>query len=185
MEPSGLKWRPEFLCRLPHPLVPAARAPMAANKNFSRRHGIFCFFGIVRVLIADDEIGFSTVLADLVRSCGHEVVAVVHSGLDAIRSYRQHKPDVVLMDFAMARLNGLTACRNILSDDPEGCVLFLSGLSERAELTPEYSGAAAVLQKPITRVRLEQVLNDAASRRQSAPKNGGTVPVDSAPDSQS
>ena len=113
------------------------------------------------MLIADDEMSFSRVLADLVHSCGHEVVGVVHSGLDAIRSYRQHKPDVVLMDFAMARLNGLTACRNILSDDPDGCVLFLSGLSERTELTPESSGALAVLQKPITRTRLEQVLNDA------------------------
>ncbi|MDQ3200506.1 MAG: response regulator [Verrucomicrobiota bacterium] len=122
------------------------------------------------MLIADDEKNFSTVLADLVRSCGHEVVGVVHSGLDAIRAYRQQKPDVVLMDFAMARLNGLTACRNILSDDPEGCVLFLSGLSERAELTPESSGAQAVLQKPITRARLEEVLSEAASRKRPAAK---------------
>lgn len=124
----------------------------------------------MRVLIADDEKSFSTVLADLVRSCGHEVVGVVHSGLDAIRAYRQQKPDVVLMDFAMARLNGLTACRNILSDDPEGCVLFLSGLSERAELTPESSGALAVLQKPITRARLEEVLSEAAARKRSVAK---------------
>jgi CheY-like chemotaxis protein len=51
-----------------------------------------------------------SVLADLVRSCGHEVVSVVHSGLDAIRSYRQYRPDLALMDFAMAKLNGLTAC---------------------------------------------------------------------------
>lgn len=119
----------------------------------------------MRVLIADDEKAFSSVLADLVRSLGHEVVGIVHSGLDAIRSYRQHKPDVVLMDFAMARLNGLTACRNILSEDPDGCVLFLSGFGERGELTPESSGALAVLQKPISRSRLEQVLHDAASRR--------------------
>ena len=134
----------------------------------------------MRVLIADDEKSFSTVLAALVHSCGHEVVSVVHSGLDAIRSYRLHKPDVVLMDFAMARLNGLTACRNILSDDPDGCVLFLSGLSERTELTPESSGALAVLQKPITRMRLEQVLNDAAMRRQSGKSSGTScVPVDS------
>jgi len=121
----------------------------------------------VRVLIADDEKSFSAVLADLVRACGHDVVSVVHSGLDAIRAYRQHKPDVVLMDFAMARLNGLTACRNILSEDPDGCILFLSGVSEREELTPQYSGALAVLQKPISRVRLEEVLRDAASRRQT------------------
>ena len=134
----------------------------------------------MRVLIADDEKSFSTVLAGLVHSCGHEVVSVVHSGLDAIRSYRQYKPDVVLMDFAMAHLNGLTACRNILSDDPNGCVLFLSGLSERTELTPESSGALAVLQKPITRTRLEQVLNDAAARRQSGKSRGTScMPVDS------
>ncbi len=125
---------------------------------------------VVRVLIADDEKAFSTVLADLVRSCGHEVVAVVHSGLDAIRAYRQHRPDVVLMDFAMARLNGLTACRNILSDDPEGCILFLSGLSERSELTPESSGALATLQKPISRARLEEALNKASARRHPSPK---------------
>ena len=90
----------------------------------------------MRVLIADDEIAFSSALTDLVRSCGHEVVGVVHSGLDAIRAYRQHRPDIVLMDFAMARLNGLTACRNILSDDPDGCILFLSGFGERSDLTP-------------------------------------------------
>ncbi|MGH8093248.1 MAG: response regulator [Chthoniobacterales bacterium] len=119
----------------------------------------------MRVLIADDEKAFSSVLSDLVRSCGHEVVGVVHSGLDAIRSYRQQRPDVVLMDFGMARLNGLTACRNILSDDPEGCILFLSGLGERSELTPEYSGALAVLQKPISRARLEQALKEASTRR--------------------
>ena len=122
----------------------------------------------MRILIADDEKGFSVALADLVRSCGHEVVDVVHSGLDAIRSYRRCKPDVVLMDFAMARLNGLTACRNILSEDPHGCILFLSGLTERNELIPETSGALAVLEKPISRARLEQVLNDTFTRRQQA-----------------
>jgi len=116
-------------------------------------------------LIADDEIAFSSVLTDLVRSCGHEVVGVVHSGLDAIRAYRQHRPDIVLMDFAMARLNGLTACRNILSDDPDGCILFLSGFGERSDLTPESSGALAVLQKPISRACLEQVLQATAARR--------------------
>ena len=130
-------------------------------------------FSPVRVLIADDEKLFSSALAEMVRSCGHEVVAVVHSGLDAIRAYRQHKPDVVLMDFAMARLNGLTACRNILSEDPKGCIIFLSGLGERVELTPEFSGAFAVLQKPVSRARLEQVLQEtrSGSAAASSPDN--------------
>ncbi len=121
----------------------------------------------MRVLIADDERIFTTALADLVRICGHEVVGVVHSGLDAIRSYHRSKPDVVLMDFAMAKLNGLTACRHILSEDPGGCVLFLSGFGERTELTPESSGALAVLQKPVSGARLKQVLEEAGSRRKT------------------
>lgn len=132
----------------------------------------------MRVLIADDEKAFSGVLAEMVRACGHEVAAVVHSGLDAIRSYRQHKPDVVLMDFGMARLNGLTACRNILSEDPKGCIVFLSGLGERVELTPEASGAFAVLQKPIELAQLDQALRDASQHRRGA-KGPSAVPADS------
>jgi CheY-like chemotaxis protein len=65
-----------------------------------------------------------------------------------------------------------------LSDDPQGCVLFLSGLSERSELTPEFSGAQAVLQKPITRARLEEALKEAASRRNVAAKGAESVPAD-------
>ena len=135
-------------------------------------------FSRVRVLIADDEKLFTGVLAEMVRTCGHDVVAVVHSGLDAIRSYRQHKPDVVLMDFGMARLNGLTACRNILSEDPNGCILFLSGLGERVELTPEASGAFAVLQKPIEHAQLDQALRNASQHRTGG-KGSTAVSADS------
>lgn len=118
----------------------------------------------MRVLIADDEREFARTLAEMVRHGGHEVVDVVHTGLDAIRAYRRHKPQVVLMDFKMSRLNGLTACRNILSEDPKGRVLFLSGLSEYRDLAPEWSGAFAVLQKPISYAMLEQFLQEAEAR---------------------
>jgi CheY-like chemotaxis protein len=149
------------------------------RNKFVRQARKFLLSYFVRVLIADDEKTFAEVLAGLVRTCGHEVVGVVHSGLDAIRSYRRHKPDVVLMDFSMAKLNGLTACRNILSEDPEGCVLFLSGFGKRTELAPESSGALAVLQKPIDLARLEQVLNEAASRRRLSlgAREAGKSPV--------
>ncbi len=118
----------------------------------------------MRVLIADDERKFARALAEMVRHGGHEVVDVVHTGLDAIRAYRRHRPEVVLLDFKMGRLNGLTACRNILSDDPAGRILFLSGLSEHRDLAPQWSGALAVLQKPIGYAMLEQCLRAATLR---------------------
>ena len=99
------------------------------------------------------------VVAELVRSCEHEVVDVVNSGLEAIRSYQRHKPDVVLMDFNMSRLNGLTACRNILCGDPSGRIVFLSGSSTATQLAPQESGAVAVLQKPIAIEELKTLLD--------------------------
>ena len=113
----------------------------------------------MRVLIVDDDKLFARLLAQLVGVCQHEVVDVVSSGLEAIRSYQKNKPDVVLMDFDMEKLNGLTACRNILSHDPAGRVVFLSGIASAVDLSPAYSGAIAVLSKPITAQQLKELLD--------------------------
>ncbi len=113
----------------------------------------------MRVLIVDDDKLFARLLAQLVGVCQHEVADVVSSGLEAIRSYQKNRPDVVLMDFDMEKLNGLTACRNILSHDPAGRVVFLSGIASAVDLSPAYSGAIAVLSKPITAQQLKELLD--------------------------
>ena len=113
----------------------------------------------MRVLIVDDDKVFAGVLAQLVGVCQHEAVDVVSSGLEAIRSYQRNKPDVVLMDFDMEKLNGLTACRNILSHDPAARVVFLSGLASEMDLSPAYSGAIAVLSKPIAVQQLKELFD--------------------------
>ena len=116
----------------------------------------------MRVLIADDQKAVGATLAALVCHCNHEVVAVVESGLEAIQAYNRHHPDVVLMDYWMSKLNGVTACRNILAKDPAARVILVSGVSPLSELSD--SGAVAVLSKPIRLDRLEQALHDAVQQ---------------------
>ncbi len=111
----------------------------------------------MRVLIADDERGVGTSLAALVRECNHEVVEVVGSGFEAIQAYHRHRPDVVLMDYYMPRLNGATACRNILSFDPAASVILVSGAARSQDLS--HAGAIAVLSKPIDLDQLGNLLN--------------------------
>ena len=111
----------------------------------------------MRVLIADDQKGVGTTLAALVSKCDHEVVEVVGSGFDAIQAYHRHRPDVVLMDYYMPRLNGATACRNILSRYPAANVILVSGVVGAEELS--HSGAIAVLSKPIDLARLKILLS--------------------------
>ena len=87
---------------------------------------------------------------------------MVESGLEAIQAYNRHHPDVVLMDYWMSKLNGVTACRNILAKDPAARVILVSGVSPLTELSD--SGAVAVLSKPIRLDRLEQALYDAVQQ---------------------
>ena len=80
----------------------------------------------MRVLIADDQPTVGSTVALLVAAAKHHVVKVVSSGAEAIRAYHTYKPDVVLMDYSMARLNGGTACRYILTEDPGARIVFVS-----------------------------------------------------------
>ena len=121
----------------------------------------------MRVLIADDQRGVGTMLAELVSKCHHEVVEVVGSGFDAIQAYHRHRPDIVLMDYFMPRLNGATACRNILSRYPAANVVLLSGVAGAEDLN--YSGAIAVLAKPIDLLRLKHLLSAPPSPIHEAP----------------
>ncbi len=114
----------------------------------------------MRVLIADDQKSVGTTLADLVAHCNHEVVEVVESGYEAIQAYTRHHPDVVVMDYWMSKLNGATACRNILAKDPAARIILISGWSPITDLTE--SGAIAILSKPVGIDSLAQALNTAA-----------------------
>ena len=114
----------------------------------------------MRILIADDQKGVGTTLAALVSHCQHEVVEVVGSGLEAIYAYEKHKPDLVLMDYWMAKLNGVTACRNILARDPAARVILVSAWSPASDLSD--SGAIAVLSKPVDLQKLEAALDNAS-----------------------
>jgi CheY-like chemotaxis protein len=111
----------------------------------------------MRVLIADDQPGVGGTMALLVQAAKHHVIKVVCSGAEAIRAYHTYKPDVILMDYSMAKLNGGTACRYILTEDPGARIVFVSS---RPKEDLEDIGAVAILQKPVDLKELEELLND-------------------------
>ena len=101
----------------------------------------------MRVLIADDQKSVGTSLAEMVGLCHHHVVEVVSTGIEAIQAYNRHRPDVVLMDYRMPKLNGITACRYILAKDPAARVILISGWT--APVEPEASGATGLVRMAI------------------------------------
>lgn len=82
----------------------------------------------VRVLIVDDDEVFAKGLEARLRELGDcEIVGRATRGTDALRLARVLDPDVVLMDIAMPRMDGLTAARRLRKTRPEIRVIMLTG----------------------------------------------------------
>jgi DNA-binding NarL/FixJ family response regulator len=72
----------------------------------------------VRILLADDHQIVREGLRRLLEDEGFRIVAEAGDGHQAIALASTLKPDVVVMDISMPRLNGVDACREILQTNP-------------------------------------------------------------------
>jgi len=103
----------------------------------------------IRILLADDHTIVRRGLRLLLASePGLQVVAEAATGLEAVSLAEQHTVDVVVMDVAMPRLNGIEAALQINSHQPQVAVVFLSMHSDEGYvLRALKAGARAYLLK--------------------------------------
>jgi DNA-binding NarL/FixJ family response regulator len=87
-----------------------------------------------RVLIADDHALFRDGLASLLTAWGMDVVAQAEDGLEAVEKARALKPDLVLMDINMPRLDGVEATRLIRAELPEIKVVMVTFVDDDESL---------------------------------------------------
>jgi len=104
----------------------------------------------IEILIADDHRILREGLCALLR--GHSdirVVAEADDGAEAVRLAAEVSPDVVVMDVAMPRVNGVEATRQILARNPAIKVVILSLYSADRPLVAEAfrAGASGYLPK--------------------------------------
>jgi len=103
----------------------------------------------IRVLIADDHRLFAEALeAILATDDRFEVVGKAHDGEQAIRLAGARKPDVVLMDIAMPKVDGVEATRRIRKRRKATSVLMLTGSNARGDVDrARKAGAGAYVTK--------------------------------------
>ncbi|HEY1014319.1 MAG TPA: response regulator [Herpetosiphonaceae bacterium] len=130
-----------------------------------------------RILIADDAEIMRLRLRLLLAEQGHEVLEA-EDGAQAVSMYREHRPDLVLMDYIMPNQNGLEALAEIRRLDPQARVVILTWLSQHTLIQQcMQAGARSFLLKPPTAPELEQTISTALAPAGPSPKaasRGGT-----------
>ena len=125
----------------------------------------------IRVLTADDH---SVVRAGLAAMIANEpdivVVAEASDGAEAVALYAVHRPDVVLMDLRMPRLDGVAAIRAILADHPAARVVALTMYDGDTDIHHALSaGACAYLLKGVRGGELMEAIRSAAAGQRVIP----------------
>jgi two-component system response regulator DegU len=95
----------------------------------------------------------------------YEVVAEASNGEEAIREVLLHKPDVILMDINMPKMNGITATRKIMELHPKSRIIGLSMLDEEESVQKMIdAGACGFLNKNCSPLELyiaiDEVMED-------------------------
>jgi NarL family two-component system response regulator LiaR len=97
----------------------------------------------IRVLIVDDHMivrkGIRALLAEI---AGIEVVGEAADGQEAVAQANSLHPDVVLMDLAMPKLDGIEATRQIKSSQPESRILVMTSFATDDKVLPAIKAGA-------------------------------------------
>ena len=111
----------------------------------------------INILIADDLQFIKLVLRDLVEKAGFRVVGEASNGEEAVELFQDKRPDVVLMDITMPKMDGLTALKKILKIDPGANIIMCSALGQQTLIVQALQmGAKDFVVKPF---RPERVIN--------------------------
>ncbi len=84
------------------------------------------------VLICDDAIFMRTMLKDILKQSGFEIVGEAQTGKEAVQLYTQLKPDLVTMDIVMPDMGGIDAVRAIIKEDANAKILMCSAMGQQA-----------------------------------------------------
>ena len=81
----------------------------------------------VRVLVVEDFVAFRRVISSILGK-RHElqIICEVSDGLEAIQKAEELKPDLIVLDIGLPKLNGIETARQIRRLAPESKILFLS-----------------------------------------------------------
>ena len=154
---EGIGKGSEFIIRLPLAIkqTPLQEIEGLQDPNASKR-----------ILIVDDNQDSAKSLAEVLQLSGHETF-VVHDGEAAVTAAETQRPDAILLDIGLPKLNGYEACRRIRENQGEENMLVIAltgwGQAEDRRKSAE-AGFDGHLVKPVNLAELMNLLSTSPLR---------------------
>ena len=116
-------------------------------------------------MIADDSESVRLVLRDILDVGGHEMVAEAKDGAEAVEKFKAIKPDVLLLDLAMPKKDGLTVLNEIRSSSPDAKIIVLTAVDSKKIIDECIeAGATSYISKPFNFDKVLQEIKSAKDK---------------------
>jgi len=81
---------------------------------------------MARIMIADDSDAIRMVLKDILEIGHHELVSEAANGEEAVEKFNATKPDLLLLDLAMPKKDGLYTIKEIITNNPNAKIIMIT-----------------------------------------------------------
>jgi two-component system chemotaxis response regulator CheY len=118
-----------------------------------------------RIMIVDDAAFMRMMIKNILIKNGFVVVAEAENGAAAVGLYKQHKPNLVIMDITMPGMNGIEGLKAIRAMDPNANVIMCSAMGQQTMVMEAIqSGAKDFIVKPFQQDRILQAIDRVLAR---------------------
>lgn len=116
----------------------------------------------ITVMIVDDSLFMRKMLRDILEREGYLVVAEASDGDEAVRKYREYRPNLTTLDIVMPNKNGIEALAEIKRLDQGARVVMCSAVGEESFTSAAAQGGAkGFILKPFNRDSVCEILDKA------------------------
>jgi DNA-binding NarL/FixJ family response regulator len=123
---------------------------------------------LIRVLLIDDHPLFLEAIANAIEAEeGYEIVGQIHDGASAVKAALDLKPDIIVMDINLPVKNGIQAIQEIITQNPQACILAItSSMEDEKVLAAIHAGALGYILKDAPRKQFLRGLREVAQGNQ-------------------
>ncbi len=105
---------------------------------------------MAKIVVVDDSQYIAKSIRDYLETKGHEVVALGNDGETGVKLYKEHQPDLIMLDITMPNKDGRDCLSDIIEINSSANVLMVSAVKDASIIMDcLQAGAKGFVEKPL------------------------------------